>query len=281
MTDARPELRPADAATGPLFFHAVPPERVGPYALVPGDPNRIRLMAKMWDDADEFDGDRGFRAAVGSYRGTPIAAFSSGIGGPSFEITLVDAARLGVNTFIRVGTTGALREEIVCGDLVINDASVRLDGTSRHYVRDEYPAAAAYEVTLALVEACERLGVRYHVGAGATAAAFFTGQGRPSFEGYFPAHAQSLISELQHARVLNLEMEAATLFTLARLFGLRAGAVCAVVANRVTGDWDEGTEGIERACRVASEAVRILAEWDRRVRAATKPRFFPGLPSSH
>ena len=65
-------------------------------------------------------------------------------------------------------------------------------------------------------------------------------------------------------------MEAAARCILARLIGLREGAVCTVVANRVTGEWDE-RGGIERAYKVGSEAVRILAEWDRRKTRAGKP----------
>lgn len=76
------------------------------------------------------------------------------------------------------GTTGAIQEGIRIGDIIINDSNVRLDGTSHLYVRDEYPAAASYEVVLALVQACENLGLRYHVGTGCTCASFYTGQCR-------------------------------------------------------------------------------------------------------
>ncbi len=89
------------------------------------------------------------------------------------------------------------------------------------------------------------------------------GQGRSAFGGYRQSQTASLIQDLRAARVLNFEMEAATLLTLARLFGFRAGAICAVLANRITGEWNENG-GVERACRAAAEAVRVLAEWDRK-----------------
>lgn len=190
---------------------------------------------------------------------------------------MTQACELGADTFIRVGTTGTLREDIKCGDLIINECSVRLDGTSRMYVREEYPAAASFEVTMALVEACERLGVVYHVGVGATSASFWAGQGRTAFGGYRTSLMSSLIQDLQSANVTNFEMEGATLLTLARLFGFRAGVLCAVLANRVTGEWNREHSGVEQACRVASEAVRILADWDGRKQEAGKPHFFPGL----
>lgn len=265
----------SDAERGPEMFAELGNRGLPRYVLTPGDPDRVPMMASQWDEAVDIPFGRGYRVATGRYRDAEIGAFSSGIGGPSLEVALVQIAELGAETLIRVGTTGALREEIRPGDLVINEAAVRFDGTSQLYARPEFPAAASYEVTLALVEAAERLGVRYHVGVGATAASFYTGQGRPSFRGYLPAFAETLLPELQAAGVLNLEMEAATLFTLARIFGLRSGAVCAVVANRVTGEWEEA--GIADACRVAAEAVSLLAEWDRRKTESGKMFYHPGL----
>ena len=235
-------------------------------------------MASQWDTAEEFVLGRGHRAAIGVYKGVEIAAYSSGVGGPSLEPILTDLAALGVHTIIRVGTTGALQDGMDCGDLVINEASVRMDGTSRLYVRDEYPAAASFEATLALVQACEQSTLPYHVGIGATAGSFFAGQGRASFGGYKRSGTDEMVTDLQQAKVLNFEMEAAALFTLCRLFGLRSGAVCAIVANRVTGEWAE-KGGVERACLAGAEAVGLLHEWDQKKKAAGKKYFFPGLLS--
>ena len=150
------------------------------------------------------------------------------------ERVLTEAAMLGADTFIRVGTTGALQENIKNGDLVINEASVRLDGTSRMLVREEFPAVASYEVTLALVEACETLGFPFHVGVGATTASFYGGQGRRSYGGYWQSSMTPLIEDLTEAKVLNFEMEASTLFRLATISGAKAGTICAAFNNRIT-----------------------------------------------
>jgi len=91
-----------------------------------------------------------------------------------------EASRVGVHTFIRVGSTGAIQKDIECGDLMIS-AAVRLDCTSNCYIMPEYPAVASYEVLLALIEAAESLGIsNYHVGITATAADFYAGQNRPA-----------------------------------------------------------------------------------------------------
>ncbi len=77
---------------------------------------------------------------------------------------------------------------------------------------------------------------------------------------------------MQKASVLNFEMETATLYTLANLYGLRTGAVCAVYANRCTGEFEPG-EGEEDAIKVANEAVKILHEWDKRKQVKVKGGF--------
>ena len=68
--------------------------------------------------------------------------------------------------------------------LIISTAAMRQDGTTQLYVDPSYPAAAHYAVTAALVEAAERLGVRYHVGVACSTGSWYCGQGRPGFGGY-------------------------------------------------------------------------------------------------
>ena len=254
------------------------PERAPGYVLLPGDPNRVEKMAAQWDEgAKLYTLSRRSAAAVGTYKGVELGAWSTGIGGPSAECTLTDLAARGTHTFIRVGTTGAIQEGIRIGDIIINDSNVRLDGTSHLYVRDEYPAAASYEVVLALVQACENLGLRYHVGTGCTCASFYTGQCRTSYGGYRPSHLDADFADLRQAGVLNFEMEGATVTTLSRIFGKRAGMCASVVAQRITGEWDETAEGEYNACLAGAEAVRILTEWDRKKAEQGKRYYFPGL----
>ena len=242
------------------------------YVLLPGDPDRVTLMAGQWQNSKIIDLPRGYRAASGSYRGVRIGAVSTMIGAPSVDLLFTDLAELGLDTFIRVGTCGTLRAEIDPGSLIINDAAVRLDGTTHFYVRNEFPAAASYEVTLALVDAATGMKAAHHVGTGCTSGSFFVGQGRPGYNDYMSLEGERIFEEMKRAGVLNFEMETAALFTLARLFGFRSGSVCSVIANRITGVWSD-SGGIERACTVAAEAVVRLTEWDARTRALGHARF--------
>ncbi len=249
------------------------PGDLASYLLVPGDPDRVPKIASLWDEAREIAYHREFRSFTGKYKGVYVSAISSGIGPSSMAIVVNEAANLGVKTFIRVGSTGAIQPYIDCGDLVISTACVRLDGTSNNYVTPEYPAVADFEVLLALIEAAESLGVNYHIGITATTSDFYAGQTRihPPI-----SKAGNTLSAMRKARVLNFEMEAATLFVLSSLFGLRAGAICAVYANRITKEFKPGA-GEKECIKVANEAVKILSEWDEEKQRKRKRWIYPKM----
>jgi len=239
------------------------------YVLLPGDPDRVDLMASQWEDANVVQLPRGYRAAVGTYKGARIGAVSTMVGAPSLDGILTDLAALGADTFIRVGTCGTLREEIETGSLIINDASVRLDGTSQFYVRPEYPAVASFDVTFALVDAAATAGLAHRVGTGTTSGSFYAGQGRPGINGYLSLESERIFEEAKRSGVLNFEMETAALLTLSRLHGFRAGSICSVIANRITGVWGENG-GVARACQTAAEAVYRLTNWDAKASSADR-----------
>ena len=248
---------------------------IGKYVFLPGDPDRVPKIAGFWDSAREVSSNREYRVWTGHLGGIGVSACSTGIGGSATAIAVEELAAIGADTFVRVGTCGALRRKIRCGDLVISTAAVRLDGTSRQYVQPEYPAVANYEVFLSLIEAAEKLGYRYHVGCTASSDSFYVGQGRPGFNGYLPLGAEKIVETLSRVNVLNFDMEAATIFTLAGIYGLRAGAVCAVYANRITNRFE--TKGEEEVCKVAVEALRILCRWDEERVKKRKQYWYPSL----
>jgi uridine phosphorylase len=248
-----------------VYHLQLKPGDVPGYVLLPGPPERCPVIAKNWDDSRKVASYREYTTFAGTYKGTPIACTSTGIGGPSSEICIHELNVLGVHTCVRVGSTGCIQPEFDLGDLIIPAACVRKDGASITYVQPEYPAYADFYVTLALIAACERLGFRYGLGLSYTVGSFYIGQGRPLAEdgsGYWPSFANNIIPDLAAAKVTNIEMETSAQYVIGRLHGMRMGCVLSVVANRVLDRWgDNGGE--EKAGLAACEAVRILAEWDK------------------
>jgi uridine phosphorylase len=243
--------------------------------LLPGDPERVDVIADLWDDAEELADHREYRTVAGTYAGESVAVTSTGIGSPSTAIAVEELARVGAETFLRVGSCGAIQPEIDVGELVITTGAVRQEGTSDEYVREDYPALAHDEVVTALVTAAERLGHEYHLGVTCSTDSFYAGQSRPGFEGFRAAGSDARIEELREAGVCNFEMEASSILTLAGLYGLRAGAVCTVYANRVTGEFR--TEGQRKAAETASLAAALLTRMDRIKAKAGVDRWHAGL----
>jgi uridine phosphorylase len=150
------------------------------------------------------------------------------------------------------------------GDVIVSSGAVRLDGASTHYAPIEYPAVAHHEVVAALLEAARGAGVTARAGITCTCDTFYPGQERhDSFTGYVPRRFQGITEEWRRLGVLNYEMEAATLLTLASTMGLRAGCAAGVVVNRTRSEHvtaDDLAAGERHAVVVAVGAAVRLAK---------------------
>jgi uridine phosphorylase len=255
------------------------PGELAEYLLLPGDPDRTAKIGRLLDDIELERRHREFASVTGTYRGQRVSIVSTGIGTDNVEIAVAEILAITKRpTFIRVGSSGALQPEIGLGDLLISTGAVRLETTTSWFVHDGYPAVADYEAVLALIEAADRLGHRYHVGLTATAPGFFGAQGRPIPQ--LPIRYPDLAEDMARQRVMNFEMEASALLVLAGLARCRAGVVCAAYAQRITGDFvtGEAKDAAESACvETGLESLRILAEMDRRKEAAATDRWRPSL----
>lgn len=211
-------------------------------ALLPGDPFRVLKIAEkvrkqFGGNIEELAWKREFKTILCNTSIKPVLVTSTGIGGPSTSIVIEELAMLGIKTFVRVGTTGAIQKRIKLGDVIITTGAVRLDGASTHYAPIEYPAVADYKVVDSLTKAADKSNVRYHVGITASSDTFYPGQERyDSFTGHVLRRLQGSMKELQRLNVLNYEMESSTLLTLCSAMGLRGGSVSGVIVNRTVSE---------------------------------------------
>ena len=255
------------------------PGELAEYILLPGDPDRITLIAERMDTVEVERRHREFRSVTGTHRGRRISAVATGIGTDNVEIVIAEILALVERpTFLRIGSSGALQPQIDIGDLIITTGAVRLESTTSWYVSDGFPAVSDPCVVMALVEAASRLGVRAHVGITATAPGFFGPQGRPIPQ--LPIRYPDLAEEMARQRVLNFEMEASAVLVLAGLAGCRAGAVCGVFAQRVRGEFADAearrrTE--DATIDIGLEALAVLAEMDRQRDEAAAGLWRPSL----
>ncbi len=255
------------------------PGELAEYILLPGDPDRTSRIASRFESIEVEQRHREFASVTGRFRGQRVSVVSTGIGTDNVEIVVAEILAITERpTFIRVGSCGALQPEMELGDLAISTGAVRLESTTSFFVHDGYPAVADYEAVVALIEAAQRLGHRYHVGITATAPGFFGAQGRPIPQ--LPIRYPDLAEEMARQRVMNFEMEASALLVLATLARCRAGVVCAVYANRTTGEFVSGDvkDAAEAACvETGLESLLVLADMDRQKREAGTDRWRPSL----
>ena len=223
----------------------------GDYAeacLLPGDPGRARRITETYlEGAVERNSNRGLLGYTGEFRGTPVSVQATGMGGPSAAIVMEELVQLGVRRFLRVGTCGSLQPRIGLGELVLALSAVPAGGASRDYVDGEPHAPTAdWELVHGAVHAAKELGVQLHVGPVATSDVF-----------YAPDAGRS--ERWSQRGILAVEMEAATLFTLAVLRGVGAG--CLLVASNSVFDetWLDEDELGTAVDRMAEVALATLA----------------------
>ena len=202
-------------------------------AIVPGDPKRVEKIAKLMDNPVHLASLREYTSWRGEIDGKAVIVCSTGIGGPSTSIAVEELAQLGIRTFLRIGTTGAIQEHINVGDILVTTAAVRLDGASLHFAPMEFPAVSDFECMNALYKAAKDNGSTVHVGVTASCDTFYPGQERyDTYTGRVVRRFKGSMKEWQEMGVMNYEMESATLLTMCASQGLRAGMVAGVIVNR-------------------------------------------------
>ncbi len=196
-----------------------------PLVLLPGDPNRARLVAGMFDGGLEaarlVNDHRLLLGYTGTFGGVPVSVQTSGIGTPSLSIVVEELLRLGARRLIRIGTCGGIGRGMRTGDIVIATAAAPVDGSTNTYLHgDPYAPAADFEVTRALVDAARTKGVEPGIGPVASVDVFYNPD-------------EDYVTKWRSRGILAFEMEAAALFYLAaRAMGggadVRAGCILTV-----------------------------------------------------
>jgi len=204
------------------------PGEIAPHVLLPGDPLRARWIAETFlEDARCYSEVRGMYGLTGTYRGERVSVQGSGMGLPSLSIYVNELFReYDVQTVVRVGSCGALTEELALRDLVI--ASGACTDSSMNKIRFEgldYAPVADYPLLRAAHDAFDArdLDVAARVGLIFSSDSFYAA--RPE-----------LMQRMVGYGVLAVEMEASALYTLAAQYGRRALAICTVSDHLVTGE---------------------------------------------
>lgn len=222
-----------------IHLHAEPGD-YAPVVIIPGDPIRATKIAARFDgglDATrQVNANRGLVGYTGTVDGVPVSVQVTMMGAPTTAIVVEELLMLGVETLIRVGTTGAF-PPLQIGDVVVAQSAVGWAGTAQVLGGGEPTAPSAdFDVILALRDAAQAEGLTTHVGPIVTSDTFY---GDPNPLG---------VTRWGRRGYLSAEMESAALFLLAmreRAKGrpVRAGSILTVSDVLYYPDSPEVAEG--------------------------------------
>jgi purine-nucleoside phosphorylase len=195
---------------------------VAPTVLMPGDPLRAKWIAETFlDEVRCYNEVRGMYGFTGSWRGHRVSVQGSGMGQPSLAIYATELIRdYDVRTLVRVGSCGALTQQLALGDLVIASGACTDSAMNRIAFEGlDYAPVADF----ALLRDAAAAAPEAHVGLIFSSDSFYAA--RPE-----------LIARMVDYGVLAVEMEASALYTLAAKWRCRALAICTVSDHVVTGE---------------------------------------------
>lgn len=242
---------------------------VGRYVLLPGDPGRCKKIASYFDNPCLVAQNREFTTYTGTLLEERTSVTSTGIGCPSTAIAIEELIACGADTFIRVGTSGAMQPHIHTGDVAIVSGAIRDEGTSLHYAPIEFPAVADLDVLNAMREGARHIGMPHHVGIAHSKDSFY-GQHAPDRMPIGEQLKQRWQSWIRCGTLCS-EMEVSTIFILASIYRKRAGGVMFMYEmedREPTTDIEKQDlatrSNVNRAIQTAIEGLKILIEMDKK-----------------
>ncbi|XQW83395.1 purine-nucleoside phosphorylase [Thalassotalea piscium] len=194
--------------------------------LMPGDPLRAKFIAENFlDDAKCITRVRNMFGYTGTYKGKPVSVMGSGMGIPSISIYATELYKdYGVENIIRIGSCGAVRDDVKIRDVIIGMAASTDSNVNRQRFNNcDFAACADFSLLKKVVDTAERLKKPVHVGNVFTADLFYT----PKPE---------MFKTMEQHGILAVEMEAAGLYGVAAELGKKALAVFTVSDHIKTGE---------------------------------------------
>ncbi|WP_445400529.1 purine-nucleoside phosphorylase [Zobellella sp. An-6] len=186
--------------------------------LMPGDPLRAQYIADTFlSDVKLVNKVRNMLGFTGSYKGRRISVMGHGMGIPSVSIYAKELiTEFDVKTLIRIGSCGAVRDDVNLRDVVIGlGASTDSKVNRIRFKEHDFAAIADFELVANAVAAARAKGVPVKVGNIFSADLFYSPQA-------------DLFQLMKDYGILGVEMEAAGLYGVAAEFGARALTICTV-----------------------------------------------------
>ncbi|WP_027964360.1 purine-nucleoside phosphorylase [Halalkalibacillus halophilus] len=195
--------------------------------LLPGDPLRAKYIAENFlEDVTCYNEVRGMYGYTGTYKGERISVQGTGMGVPSISIYVNELIQeFDVKKLIRVGSCGALQEDVKVRDVILASTSTTDSQMNRmEFGGIDFAPTADFQLLKNAYEVGEKKGLNLKVGNVFTSDSFYRD------------NAMDLFKQLASYNVLAVEMETTALYTLAAKFNREALSVLTVSDHILTGE---------------------------------------------
>lgn len=257
---------------GSIYHINLLPSEIADKIILVGDPGRVATVSSFFDKIEIKKQNREFITHTGTYKGERLTVMSSGIGTDNLDIVVNELDAL-VNidlktreikdkhhslTLIRLGTSGALQEDIPVHTFLKSETACGFDGLLNFYAKRNDVCHAEIEAAFKkhtnwnpilaspyFVDSCEKLSSLFTdctSGITISAPGFFGPQGRVLRLDIVDAEINNKISsfDFNGRKITNYEMECSALYGLSKLLGHHALTICTIIANRLRKEYSKG-----------------------------------------
>lgn len=197
------------------------PGDFGDIAIISGQPQRAKMCVDQLENPVKNFTFLGYTMWTGWYNARKVTVGNGGFfsADSAFMTELVCAA--GVNTIIRIGSCGAMREDIKIGDFIIADSVLRGDGATRYYVDEEFKSTVDSDLTEEMMMIFKNIGAAHKGGVWTTDALF--------------KETKEIVNSYIRKGAIAVDMVTSPFVTIANLYKKKPAVVMTVSDNLITG----------------------------------------------
>ena len=228
--------------------------KIAKYVLFPGDPLRAKYIAENYlENVEQYNTVRNMFGYTGIYKNIEISVQGSGMGIPSAMIYAEELYNFyDVDTIIRVGTAGAIQEDVHVRDIVFGQGATTDSSVLRnifdgkvHYsaIASFTPLSTAYAIASKTMDSSN-----IHVGNLLSSDRFY--------------NQEIDLHKLAKYGVLAIEMEAAGLYATAAKYQRNALAMCTISDHILTGEETTAQERQNTFTQMMEIALETIVQID-------------------
>jgi len=193
----------------------------GEIALISGQKHRAKMCLEKLENCVKNFTFLGYTFWTGFYKGRKVTVGNGGFYAPDSAFVTEFLCVGGINTLIRLGSAGALREDINVGDYILATDIIRGDGATKYYVDENYVSKVDNELTSKIEEVFKTAGTLHRGGVWTTDALF--------------KETKGIVNPYIQKGAIAVDMVTSPFVTVANIYKRKVAVILAVSDNLITG----------------------------------------------